>query len=53
MPKLTPITGSLPLPDGRDARGDGKEGTFVYDGRQECPNSGWVDVQFALGIAGR
>jgi hypothetical protein len=28
----------------------GKEGTFVYDGRHECPNCGSVNVQFALGI---
>jgi hypothetical protein len=33
----------------------GEEGTFVYDGRHECPNCSSVDVQFARhrGIAGR
>ena len=27
-----------------------EEGTFVYDGRLECPNCGSADVQFALSI---
>jgi uncharacterized Zn finger protein (UPF0148 family) len=31
-------------------RACGKEGTFVYDGRHECPNCGSVDVQFAIGV---
>jgi hypothetical protein len=31
-------------------RACGKEGTFVYDGRHECPNCSSIDVQFALGI---
>ncbi|MFB9268016.1 hypothetical protein ACFFWD_33615 [Bradyrhizobium erythrophlei] len=31
-------------------RSCGKEGTFVYEGRRECPNCGSVDVQFAVGI---
>jgi hypothetical protein len=48
MPKLNPITGSWPLPTRR--RGSGQEGPFVYDIGQECPNCGWVDMRFALGI---
>lgn len=28
----------------------GKEGTFVYDGRRDCPNCGSADVQLAIGI---
>jgi hypothetical protein len=31
-------------------RACGKGGTFVYDGRHECPNCSSIDVQFALGI---
>jgi hypothetical protein len=31
-------------------RACGIEGTFVYDGRHECPNCGSIEVQFALGI---
>jgi hypothetical protein len=31
-------------------RACGEEGTFVYDGRQECPHCRSVEVQFALGI---
>jgi Zn finger protein HypA/HybF involved in hydrogenase expression len=31
-------------------RACGEEGTFVYDGRHECPRCGSVDVQFALSI---
>jgi uncharacterized Zn finger protein (UPF0148 family) len=27
-----------------------EEGTFVYDGRLECPNCGSAKVQFALSI---
>jgi uncharacterized Zn finger protein (UPF0148 family) len=27
-----------------------EEGTFVYDGRLECPNCGSAEVQFALSI---
>jgi hypothetical protein len=26
-----------------------QEGTFVYDGRLECPHCGSADVQFAIG----
>jgi hypothetical protein len=50
MPKLNPITGSLPLPDGRDAGATVRKAPSSTTGRQECPNSGWVDMQFALGI---
>ena len=31
-------------------RACGKEGTFVYDSRHECPDCGSIEVQFALGI---
>ena len=31
-------------------RACGQEGTFVYDGRDACPNCGSVKVQFAIGI---
>jgi uncharacterized Zn finger protein (UPF0148 family) len=31
-------------------RACGEEGTFVYDGRLECPNCGSAEVQFALSI---
>ena len=31
-------------------RGCGQDGTFVYDGRDACPNCGSVNVQFAIGI---
>jgi hypothetical protein len=31
-------------------RACGEEGTFVYDGRRDCPNCGSVDVQFAVGV---
>ena len=31
-------------------RACGQEGTFFYDGRHACPNSGSVNVQFAIGI---
>lgn len=27
-----------------------EEGTFVYDGRLDCPNCGSAEVQFALSI---
>ncbi len=27
-----------------------KEGTFVYDGRRDCPNCGSIDVQLAIRI---
>lgn len=28
----------------------GEEGTFVYDGRHECPHCRSVNVQFVMGI---
>jgi Zn finger protein HypA/HybF involved in hydrogenase expression len=28
----------------------GQEGTFVYDGRHDCPNCGSIDVQRAIGV---
>ena len=31
-------------------RSCGEEGTFVYDGRLDCPNCGSDEVQFALSI---
>jgi hypothetical protein len=31
-------------------RACGKDGTFVYNGRLNCPNCGSVDVQLAIGI---
>lgn len=31
-------------------RACGKEGTFAYDGRLNCPNCESVDVQLAIGI---
>lgn len=31
-------------------RGCGEEGTFVYDGRRDCPNCGSADVQLGIGI---
>lgn len=31
-------------------RACGREDTFVYQGRHECPSCGSIDVQFALGV---
>jgi uncharacterized Zn finger protein (UPF0148 family) len=31
-------------------RACGEEGTFVYDGRHDCPNCGSIDVQLAIGV---
>jgi hypothetical protein len=31
-------------------RACGEEGTFVYDGRHECPHCRSIEVQFAIGI---
>jgi hypothetical protein len=31
-------------------RACGEEGTFVYDGRRECPRCQSIEVQFAIGI---
>jgi hypothetical protein len=31
-------------------RACGEEGTFVYDGRRDCPNCGSIDVQLAIGV---
>jgi hypothetical protein len=31
-------------------RACGEEGTFVYDGRYECPHCRSVEVQFTIGI---
>jgi Zn finger protein HypA/HybF involved in hydrogenase expression len=31
-------------------RACGEEGTFVYDGRRDCPQCGSVDVQLAIGV---
>ena len=31
-------------------RACGEEGTFVYDGRHDCPNCGSLDVQLAIAI---
>jgi hypothetical protein len=31
-------------------RACGEDGTFVYDGRRDCPNCGSVDVQLAIGV---
>jgi transposase len=31
-------------------RACGEEGTFVYDGRHNCPQCGSVDVQLAIGV---
>jgi hypothetical protein len=28
----------------------GEEGTFVYDGRPDCPACGSIDVQLAIGV---
>lgn len=31
-------------------RACGEEGTFVYDGRRDCPACGSIDVQLAIGV---